>query len=288
MTPDLLSAFLRGLSFVALAQAAGGMIFLLMFGAVLGPSRHRIERTARVSALAALVLLPAQFALEAARMAGNLAGVLDTGLQAFALSTSLAHVVAARMIGVVLLLLALTGSRPWTRLAGASAVLLLAGSFALTGHTAADDQRWLLAPLLVLHVLIVSFWFGALSPLLHVTTSEPAAVSAQVVARFSRIAGWMVPGILLAGLFLAARLLPDMRALGTPYGMSLVAKVTIFAALMGLAAFNRWRLGPSLAIGLPQARRNFRLAVATEWTLIVFVLMGTAILTTFWSPPEAG
>ena len=195
MTPDLLSAFLRGLSFVALAQAAGGMIFLLMFGAVLGPSRHRIERTARVSALAALVLLPAQFALEAARMAGNLAGVLDTGLQAFALSTSLAHVLAARMIGVVLLLLALTGSRPWTRLAGASAVLLLAGSFALTGHTAADDQRWLLAPLLVLHVLVVSFWFGALRPLIHVTAGEPASVSAQVVARFSRIAGWMVPGI---------------------------------------------------------------------------------------------
>lgn len=284
MTPDLLSAFLRGLSFVALAQAAGGMIFLLMFGAVLGPSRHRIERTARVSALAALVLLPAQFALEAARMAGNLAGVLDPVLQAFALSTSLAPVLAARMIGVVLLLLALKGSRTATRLAGATAVLLLTGSFALTGHTAADAQRWLLAPLLVLHVIFVSFWFGALRPLMHVTACEPASVSAQVVARFSRIAGWMVPGILLAGLVLAALLLPDIQALGTPYGLTLVAKVGIFAALMGLAAFNRWRLGPALVSGSPRARRNFRLTVAAEWSLIAFVLMGTAMLTTFWSP----
>lgn len=284
MGPDLLSALLRGLSFVALAQAAGGALFLVTFGAALGPSRRRIERLVRLAALAALVILPAQFALEAARMAGSFAGVTDAGLQRFALSTSLAHVLAMRMSGLVMLLLIPTRSHTPGRISGLLAALLLAGSFSLAGHTSTDSQRWLLGPLVTLHVLIVSFWFGALLPLMLVAQQERAEAAALVVARFSRIAGWLVPGILVAGLILAAWLLKGFQALQTMYGALLAIKLAVFISLLGLAALNRWFMGPALASGNPRARRRFRQTVRLEWMLIAAVLVGTAFLTTLWSP----
>ena len=56
------------------------MLFLVTFGAALGSSRLRIGRLTRASALVALALVPAQFMLEPARMAGSYSGVLDVWL----------------------------------------------------------------------------------------------------------------------------------------------------------------------------------------------------------------
>jgi putative copper export protein len=282
--PDLLSACLRGLSFVAMMQAAGAMLFLARFGAALGPSRRSIERRGSMAAVAALVLVLVQFSLEAARMAGSFAGIFDAELQLFALSTPSASVLALRVIGLLLVLVGIKRSLTTAVLVGLTGVLLVAASFALTGHTASHVGRWLLAPLLVVHVLIVSFWFGSLRPLLHIVEGEPARRAAELAARFSRIAGILVPIILIAGLVIAVRLLSGVQSLRTAYGSILVAKVLAFAALMALAAFNRWRWAPALASGDHRARRSFRAAVMTEWTIIVLVLLSTAFLTTFWSP----
>jgi putative copper export protein len=139
-------------------------------------------------------------------------------------------------------------------------------------------------PLLGLHLLVVEFWFGALLPLLLVGEREPATVAARVVDQFSRWATWLVPLILVAGLVIAVRLLPGTSALRSTYGIGLVFKVLLFSLLMGLAALNKWRLGPALVHGGRVAQIGLRRSIATEFVLIVLVLMGTAILTTFWSP----
>ena len=170
------------------------------------------------------------------------------------------------------------------RSAGIAGALLIALSFALTGHTATSPLRWLLGPMVVLHVAVVCFWFGALWPLLRVAGAEPADVAARVVGRFSWLASRLVPGILLAGLVLMAGLLPDMQALRDGYGLALLAKLGAFALLMWLAAWNKWRLGPALARGEAGARRRFAMAVGTEMIVIALVLVGTAVLTTFGSP----
>lgn len=278
--PDLLSVILRALSFIALAQAAGAALFLACFGSMLTAARPAILTMIACAAIAGMVLLPAQFLLEAGRMAGSLEGVFDVELQRFALSTPNAPVLLLRLVALALLLTAALAHRT-LRVAGAAGAILLAASFVLTGHAA---RHWFLGPLIVLHVLVVCFWFGALLPLVRVTSCEAPGIAAAVVSRFSRLGGRLVPLILLAGVAAAIWLLPDWQSLRSPYGLGLIAKVVLFAILMMLAAFNRWRVGPALASGEPQVQRRFRHVVLTEWVLIAVVLAGTAALTLLLSP----
>lgn len=64
----------------------------------------------------------------------------------------------------------------------------------------------------------------------------------------------------------------------------LLAKAAAFTALLGLAALNKWRLGPDLGTGTPEAAKRFRISVSIEYALIVAVLGITAVMTTFFSP----
>jgi putative copper resistance protein D len=72
--------------------------------------------------------------------------------------------------------------------------------------------------------------------------------------------------------------------LNEPYGKLLIAKVVGFALLMGLAAANKWRLGPALALGAVPSARWFHRSVAAEYVLIAAVLTITAVMTSFFSP----
>ncbi|MDQ2654063.1 MAG: CopD family protein [Chloroflexota bacterium] len=284
MLPDYLSAALRGLSFIAMAQATGAALFLVIFGSALGNSRLRIRRAARAATTAALILVSALFLLEAARMAGSLSGLTDWDLQAFALSTPLAKVAAVRILALGLLCAALASSTRAGKPLMAAAALLLSASFALVGHTAGGPARWLLAPAVALHVLIVAFWFGSLLPRLQVVREEEGGKAVAIVAKFSHVAGLAVPLILLAGLLLAFYLLPDWQAVTGPYGLTLLGKLLAFGLLMALAAWNRWRLGPALAGGAAGPVRHFCLSITLEWWIIAAVLIATAVLTAFLSP----
>ncbi|HTQ36914.1 MAG TPA: CopD family protein [Steroidobacteraceae bacterium] len=283
MLPDLLSAVLRGLGFVAILQAGGAALFLVGFSRE-AAARRSVCRLIRVAAVAGSVLLLAQYLLEPARMAGAFAGIWDRDLQLFALHTRTALALALRLAGLLLLLAALRNDDirlPGVAVAGA---IVIAGSFAATGHTSQNPERWLLGPLLVLHLLVVEFWFGSLLPLRLVTMHDPAAAAARIVSRFSKLAAWTVPLILVAGTVIAAWLLPDVAALRRPYGLGLLLKVLAFVLLMGLAAHNKWRLGPALERGGTAAAARLRRSIDMEFLLIAAVLLGTAALTMFWSP----
>ena len=284
MLPDAVSAALRGLGFLAVLQAAGATLFLTMLHTDAPAARPRILRLKRWAALTGTGLLLAQYLLEAARMAGSFAGTLDAGLQGLVLHSRVALTLALRLAGLLLLALTLRDDGTARRITGLAGALLIAGSFAATGHTSESPLRWLLGPLLGVHVLIVAFWFGSLLPLLLVSGLEPAEAAAALIARFSRLATWTVPLILVAGIVIAARLLPDMAALRRPYGIGLSLKVLVFAVLMAFAARNKWQLGPALAQGGGQAALRLRRSLRAELVLIAAVLLGTAALTMFWSP----
>jgi putative copper export protein len=281
--PDLLSVALRGLGFTAVLQAGGAVLFVALMDGRLVESRGAILKLARRATLAGALLLIAHYLLEPVRMAGSLAGILDAGLQGYLLRTRTALVLGMRLCGLLLLWLALQRSGTTVRGLGLVAALVVAASFAATGHTASSAQWWLLGPLLVVHLLIVQFWFGSLLPLVWVTRREPGASAGCIVQRFSRVATWTVPLILAAGVIMAVVLLPDAAALRRPYGIGLLLKVLAFAALMALAAVNKWQLGPSLQHGSTAAAR-LRTSIRREFLLLAAVLMGTAALTTFWSP----
>jgi putative copper resistance protein D len=310
MLPDILSVVLRALGFVLQLQAAGAVFFTAAFGPALTISLAGIRKLARLSAIAALVAIAGHYVLEAARMSGEMSGMFDTSLQSMAWTSSLGGAFTVRVLGLLLIVAAMravparvTASRffassvasPVTgvlkrlsargfTLVGVSGAVLVAASFTLSGHTSTSGRRALLAPLLLAHLLIVAFWFGALWPLCLLTLRESWERVARVVAVFSAAAFWLVPLILIAGVAMAVLLLPNVAALRQPYGELLLTKAGLFAVLLGCGAINKWRLGPALARGELLAGRRFRRVVIAEYVLMVIVLSVTAVMTTFFSP----
>jgi copper resistance protein D len=282
--PDVVSVTLRALSFVLLFQAAGVAIYFALFGRRLASSQVSVRRLGQAAAIAAIVLVAAHYALEAARMAGEMSGMWDPTLQGMAWNSPARAALICRLLGPLLIAAGLQGaSVRWTIVAVGGAVLAT-GAFTLTGHTSVNAHRGALAALLMLHLLIVAFWFGALWPLYVASLRETPARAADLIERFTAVATWLVPVILVAGTAMAVLLLPNVSALGQPYGELLIAKVVGFALLMGLAAANRWRLGPALVHGAVQSGRWFRRALAAEYVLISVVLTITAVMTSFFSP----
>ena len=284
MAIDILSVSLRALAFVALLQAGGIVLFFALGQPELPATEPALRRIGIFSALLAAIVLVAQYALEAARMSGELGGALDPALQGVVLRSAGSVTLCWRVLGLSLIVAALRRRGVERSLAGAIGVVILLASFTLVGHTANSALRWLLSPVLLAHLCAVAFWFGALVPLYLVSAHEPAETGARVVAQFSARALWLVAALFAAGVVLAAGLLPDLAALRRPYGLLLLAKVTGFCALMLLAALNRWRFGPALRSGEAAAGRRFRSVVAAEYALMVTVLCVTTVMTTFFSP----
>ena len=94
MSPDLLSVIVRTAGYVGLLQAAGAVLFLLQFRAQLVASRRSVRRLGSVTALATMPCVVAHLLLDAARMAGEYAGMMDPQLLrlAFDSGNGAAHV----------------------------------------------------------------------------------------------------------------------------------------------------------------------------------------------------
>jgi copper resistance protein D len=289
--PDALSIVARVVSFVLLLQAAGIVVFVVIFGRFVanGRSLLEIQRLGYRLAMAALVFVTAHYLLEAGRMAGEMSGVVDPSMQMMALQSPIGATFAVRVLGLALVAVGLrrsmTRARPPT-LALVGAVLTIS-AFALTGHTSDNPHRVAAATLLIIHLLVVAFWIGALCPLYMATTREPRAVAAKLIDAFSTVASWVVPGILLAGIALTALLVPALAVFSQPYGQLLLTKVALFAVLIAMAAFNKWIFGPACANDDAQASRAFRRTVALEYGVICIVLAVTAAMTAFYSPEAA-
>jgi putative copper export protein len=141
-----------------------------------------------------------------------------------------------------------------------------------------------LAALLVSHVAIVAFWLGALWPLHVIVATETGRDAARLLTAFSRDATLLVPAILVAGMALAALLLPSFASLLQPFGLLLIAKTAGFAALLGIAARNKWRLTPRIADGDARAAHSLRTSLRVEWLLIAIILCVTTALTGLFAP----
>ena len=292
MSPDTLSVTLRALAFVAIFQASGAVFFLTLFLPAHLPHLYAsVARLARLAAVCAGVLIALHALLDAARLAGGYSGLVDPSLQRLALSSSGGISQLVQFAGLIIITASVgSGSRPLSRGVAVAGALLTIGAFALTGHTSEQPLRGLLAPLLLLHLLIIALWFGALLPLVITLRTERTATTAAIFARFSLIAGALVPLIAFAGLTLAALLSRSFSVLSRPYGKLLLVKFGMFALLMGLAAYNRWWLVPALESTHPAtpghtaAGSALRRSIASEYVLIVLVLATTAVLTAFFSP----
>jgi putative copper export protein len=277
---------LRAAGLVFSLQAAGAALFAALFGGRLSRSAPAVARVGVRAALAALAVLAAQALLEPVHLAGEVAGLGDVGLLRVFLASSVATALGVRIAGLVCVAIGLRRRAAGAQVLALAGSVATVGSFLLTGHTAVHSPRALLAALLFVHLMIVTFWFGSLWPLRQLTALEAPAQAARALTAFSAVALWLVPLLALAGAGLAALLLPDLAALAQPYGLLLLGKVALFALLMALAALNRLRFAPALAHAAARARTPLRRSIALEYALICAALALTAVMTGSFSPPQ--
>lgn len=223
-----------------------------------------------------LIAAPASLGLHGLDALGlGLAGLAAPAPWLAAWGTSLGPSIAMAMAAAVLALAAWR----WRGLAWA-ALVLLGVSYAASGHAGAANPRWLTRPVVVLHLLALTFWIGALIPLALAGTSE-------ALRRFSAAIPLAVAVLLVSGgVLVAVQLGRDPAQWLTPYGYILAAKLALLAALFGLAAFNRWRLtGPALA-GDTRAMARMRRSIGAELVLALAIL-GLVAGWRFTPPPRA-
>ncbi len=145
-------------------------------------------------------------------------------------------------------------STRWLQLAVAAGLI---GSLALIGHAGASPDAAGRVHLAsdVLHLIAAGAWVGALPALallLHQTRKikydRSILVASGAARRFSPLGIASVGTLLATGVVNSWNLLAGPRDLiTTDYGRLLLLKIGLFAAMVGIAAVNRFRLTPRLA-----------------------------------------
>lgn len=186
------------------------------------------------------------------------------------------------------LLLALGASFrvPLRRVLALGAFLCVGVSLALTGHASNADPQWLTRPAVFVHTLAVAFWIGALLPL-GAVLRRPAAEAVAPLRRFSAAILPLLLLLVIAGVVLTVvQVGRPSELLATDYGRVFIAKLVLVAALLGLAAFNRWGLTGAVLADANLARTRLVRSIALELGLVLLIL-GVVALWRFTPPPRA-
>lgn len=280
------SVGIKAALYACCAGAAGGVMYLVLFTALLTHGeRRRTAVVVRWMALSGVVFSVARVAVAAMSVGDEPARwIADAQI---VLSGSEGQAALVRLAALAVLVFSIG----WPRLdalslaAGGAAVL----SFALTGHTLSVGPGILPRVAIALHLLAVAYWIGALVPLLQASLSMGQANLARVLRRFGNVALGMVGILVAAGLFLTWALLnlPD-DLIGSNYGLLLFAKLGLVTSMLGLAALNKLRFTPQIEAGATGARAALATSIKAEIAIAALILLVTAAFTTLVGPPSLG
>lgn len=285
---QLAATVTRGVAYAGLLVAVGALGFALLVHDRRPQERPSLARlvvvAAAVGGVATLASIPLQGAVASGLGASALwspqvlGSVLGSGFG----QALLWRAAGAAAVGAAAAVL----WRPSSRVLGITGALAVATSFALTGHTAVTEPRWLAATANVSHTLFAGVWLGGLAGLLVVLrrrrADDDAAGAGRLLAGFSTWALGAVAVVAVAGSALAWSEVRAIRALfSTTYGWTLVAKVVVVALVIGAAAYNRRVLVPRLTTSNGSAGsgwRRLRRVVRAEVAGLAVVLVITALL----------
>lgn len=164
--------------------------------------------------------------------------------------------------------------------AGASVVML---ARALSGHADASTVRWFTVGVQWAHLVAVGAWVGGLLWLLLALGHGDPGRGQGLARRFSKVAGVTLAVVAVTGVL---RALDEVGAWGllfdTDFGVTLVVKVGLFAALAAVGALSRFRHIPKAgAVRIGALRRTVR----AEVVIGAAVLGAAAVLASL--PPSA-
>jgi len=141
----------------------------------------------------------------------------------------------------------------------------------------------------VLHLMAAGVWIGALAWLLMLLSPNTQATQREIehaLAGFSGVGPGVVAALVITGIVNSLYLVGPQNALSlwrNAYGLTLLIKLALFVIMFALAAVNRYRLTPRLAMATDrstteQTLRAFKGTIAAETVLAVLVLAAVALL----------
>src|SRR5262245_31956560 len=157
-------------------------------------------------------------------------------------------------------------------------------ALSLSGHAGTVEPRWLTRSAVFLHAVCIAFWVGAFVPLVVALRTDAGRGQ---LARFTHLIPFPLAVLVVAGTVLAVVQLDRIDALWTTrYGSVLACKLAAVAALLALAAANRYRLVPRFDTEDDAAARPLAAWIKIELALALCILALVA-LWRFTPPPRA-
>jgi putative copper resistance protein D len=149
----------------------------------------------------------------------------------------------------------------------------------------------------MLHLIAAGVWIGALAWLLLLLTPYTQAPRPEIehaLAGFSGIGPGVVAMLVITGIVNSLFLIGPQNAVSLwrkAYGLTLLIKLALFALMFALAAVNRYRLTPRLAMAADrgsteQALRAFKGTIAAETALAVLGLAAVALMGVLPTPTD--
>lgn len=275
---EVVAAVVRGAAYLGTLLAGGALLFLVRAAIGQPAEQDRARRWARRGAWLGLVATLLGIPLQAMVTTGfGPVAAMSPDVLSSTLDGSFGLAAAVRLVGIVGALL-LVGTAAFAALgAGTLAVL----SFVLDGHTRTVDPAWLVVSADVAHLLAGAAWLGGIVVLAATVRSrrveDDPAGAARLVARFSGIATVAVVVVTVAGLALSWALVRQPRAFtSTGYGWTLLAKVLVAVAVIGVGVYNNRHLVPRAQ--QPGAWRRLGATLRFEAAALVVLLAVTGFL----------
>ncbi|EGN74799.1 putative copper export protein [Idiomarina sp. A28L] len=154
--------------------------------------------------------------------------------------------------------------------------VVLATTFILRGHLA-SAPAWAQV-LLILHVLSMSVWAGALLPLWLLARGKQIQQWQLVFEKFGYIAQIVVGTLMLSGLIMLVYLLASpIDLFNSRYGIAVTLKLVIVVLLLACAAANKWFIVPYLHI--PERARWLARVIHLEMLCVMLIFSLTATFT---------
>jgi putative copper export protein len=276
----------RGGYNAATLAAAGLTLFTVGFGHRLTPDVDRpVRRMIGAAVALALALSAIALALRAVVL-GGAEGLTDPAIWGELLRSRNGDAILLRASGLVAMLGLLTVWRAGPALGAVGAVVAV-GSFAAVGHSTSIAPRQEIVALLVAHLMAVAFWVGSL-PALARLAGRGDATSARTIEDWSRVAiGAVVTMLVTAGLLVWFLKGEGTVDLGWWYDRTILAKLGLVAAGLGLAALNRARLTPAFVRGEVGAGDRLARAVRLEFVVLLAVFFAASELVSVHpNPPK--
>ncbi len=291
---SVLLLILKITSYLAIAALAGGFLINLLLKSA--KNRDLVEAYLKsiknwqlIFLIAGLFAALAHTPIEAASLSDTgWQGLFDTLMLNIIWHSVIGDQTVLRIIGLSLgLLTVLFWNKPYQNrnvvsfIISGIAVLIIAISFSIAGHSASDGL-WVQA-VLSLHVVAMALWIGSLWPLYKSCSRLSPDTVKKLMEDFGRLALFIVLILISCGLTLVFRFIDSFTELFTTgYGQLILLKLLLVSGMLLLAAWHKLVLVPKLV-----QQHNIsalQKSIVVETVIAVLVIVVTSVFTTLVGP----